>query len=140
MCTSPDNYGDRANLMWSGMISHNGTCGVGREEDWVSHYMEHEVSALYNVPHGAGLSVIFIAWLRWMVNHNPKKIVQFAVRVWNVDNIISDVEIAKEGVERLKDFWQSIGLPVTFEQLGVSNPDIHLLVSQLHKNKGEKIG
>ena len=75
-----------------------------------------------------------------MVNHNPKKIVQFAVRVWNVDNINSDVEIAKEGVERLKDFWQSIGLPVTFEQLGVSNPDIDLLVSQLHKNKGEKIG
>ena len=52
----PENYGARANLMWAGTIAHNGTCGVGAVEDWASHFMEHEVSAVYNVTHGAGLA------------------------------------------------------------------------------------
>ena len=67
--------------MWAGMIAHNGTCGVGCEEDWASHFLEHEISAIYGVTHGAGLSVIFPAWMTWMVEHNVGKIAQYAVRV-----------------------------------------------------------
>lgn len=80
----PENYGARANLMWCGTIAHNGTCGAGCEEDWASHFLEHEISAIYNVTHGAGLSVIFPAWMTWMTEHNVDKIVQYAVRVWSV--------------------------------------------------------
>ena len=80
----PENYGARANLMWCGTIAHNGTCGVGCEEDWASHFLEHEISAIYNVTHGAGLSVIFPAWMTWMTEHNVDKIAQYAIRVWGV--------------------------------------------------------
>ena len=80
----PENYGARANIMWAGTIAHNGICGVGCEEDWASHFMEHEVSALYDVTHGAGLAVIFPAWLTYMADHNVRKVAQFANRVWDV--------------------------------------------------------
>ena len=137
---SPDDYDARANIMWCGMIAHNGTCGVGREEDWSSHALEHEVSAVYDVAHGAGLAVIFPAWLTWMASHNPHKVAQFAARVFGVEQLASPEATALEGVARLKAFFRSIGLPVTFAALGVANPDIDLLVRKLVEDKGQPIG
>lgn len=137
---NPADYGARANLMWSGMIAHNGTCGVGCEEDWASHFLEHEISAIYGVTHGAGLSVIFPAWMTWMVEHNVGKIAQYAVRVWGVTDSEDKKSVACEGVSRLKAFFVSLGLPVTFKELGIENPDIDRLADSLHRNKGELVG
>ena len=136
----PDNYGARANIMWSGMIAHNGICGVGCDEDWASHFMEHEVSAVYNVTHGAGLAVIFPAWMTWMASHHVEKIAQFAHRVWDIPESDNKKDMALQAVKCLKNFFISIGLPVTFEQLGIPDPDINLLVEKLHQNKGEYVG
>ena len=136
----PENYGARANLMWCGNIAHNGTCGVGCEEDWASHFLEHEISAIYNVTHGAGLSVVFPAWMTWMTEHNVDKIAQYAVRVWNVSEADDKKAVALEGIARLKYFFKSIGLPVTFSELGIENPDIDRLADSLHRNKGELVG
>ena len=137
---NPEDYGARANLMWAGMIAHNGTCGVGCEEDWASHFLEHEISAIYNVTHGAGLSVIFPAWMTWMTEHNVDKIAQYAVRVWGVEESDDKKKVALEGIARLKAFFKSIGLPVTFKELGIENPDIDRLADSLHRNKGEFVG
>ena len=137
---NPEDYGARANLMWSGMIAHNGTCGVGCEEDWASHFLEHEISAIYGVTHGAGLSVIFPAWMTWMVEHNVDKIAQYAVRVWGVSESEDKKAVALEGIHRLKSFFVSLGLPVTFKALGIENPDIDRLADSLHRNKGEFVG
>ena len=134
---NPEDYGARANLMWAGMIAHNGTCGVGCEEDWASHFLEHEISAIYGVTHGAGLSVIFPAWMTWMVEHNVGKIAQYAVRVWGVPESEDKKAVALEGIGKLKAFFSSLGLPVTFKELGVENPDIDRLADSLHRNKGE---
>jgi len=136
----PENYGARANLMWCGTIAHNGTCGVGCEEDWASHFLEHEISAIYNVTHGAGLSVIFPAWMTWMTEHNVDKIAQYAIRVWGVAESDDKKAVALEGISRLKSFFTSIGLPVTFKELGIENPDIDRLADSLHRNKGELVG
>ena len=137
---NPEDYGARANLMWAGMIAHNGTCGVGCEEDWASHFLEHEISAIYGVTHGAGLSVIFPAWMTWMVEHNVGKIAQYAVRVWGVPESEDKKAVALEGIGKLKAFFSSLGLPVTFKELGVENPDIDRLADSLHRNKGELVG
>ena len=137
---NPEDYGARANLMWAGMIAHNGTCGVGCEEDWASHFLEHEISAIYGVTHGAGLSVIFPAWMTWMVEHNVGKIAQYAVRVWGVPESEDKKAVALEGIGKLKAFFSSLGLPVTFKELGVENPDIDRLTDSLHRNKGELVG
>lgn len=137
---NPEDYGARANLMWAGMIAHNGTCGVGCEEDWASHFLEHEISAIYGVTHGAGLSIIFPAWMTWMVEHNVGKIAQYAVRVWGVPESEDKKAVALEGIGKLKAFFSSLGLPVTFKELGVENPDIDRLADSLHRNKGELVG
>ena len=137
---NPEDYGACANLMWAGMIAHNGTCGVGCEEDWASHFLEHEISAIYGVTHGAGLSVIFPAWMTWMVEHNVGKIAQYAVRVWGVPESEDKKAVALEGIGKLKAFFSSLGLPVTFKELGVENPDIDRLADSLHRNKGELVG
>ena len=137
---NPEDDGARADLMWAGMIAHNGTCGVGCEEDWASHFLEHEISAIYGVTHGAGLSVIFPAWMTWMVEHNVGKIAQYAVRVWGVPESEDKKAVALEGIGKLKAFFSSLGLPVTFKELGVENPDIDRLADSLHRNKGELVG
>ena len=136
----PCNYGARANLMWAGMIAHNGTCGVGCEEDWSSHFLEHEVSAVYNVSHGAGLAVIFPAWLTYMAEHHAGKVAQYAARVWDVPKSTDCKAMALEGIRRFKSFLHSIGMPVTFRELGIEHPDIDPLVKKFHENKGERVG
>lgn len=145
---NPCDYDARANIMWAGTIAHNGICGTGRDEDWASHFMEHELSAVYDVTHGAGLTAIVPAWLTWMADHNINKVEQLARRVMGVTP--SDVEgaapgakprlVALEGIRRLAGFWQSMGLPVNIAGLGITNPDIDLLVNKLHENKGELVG
>lgn len=136
---NPTDYQSRANIMWSGTLAHNGICGTGRAEDWVSHAMEHEISAVYGVTHGAGLAVVVPAWMTFMARNHPFKIAQFGRRVFDV-KAADDKLAATEGIEALKAFWGSLGLPVTFAGLGIEAPDIDLLVSKLHENKGEVIG
>lgn len=136
----PDDYGARANIMWCGTIAHNGTCGVGCEEDWASHFLEHEVSAIYGVTHGAGLTVIVPAWMTFMAEHNPRKIAQFANRVFGVPESEDLEEMALAGISRLKHFFRYLDLPVNFKKLGIENPNIDLLVENLHRNKGELVG
>ncbi len=136
---NPDDYQARANIMWAGTMAHNGICGCGRVEDWVSHAMEHEISAVYGVTHGAGLAVVFPAWMTYMAEHAPVKIAQFARRVFGIVNG-DDKSAAYEGIMALKGFYSSIGLPVSFGELGITAPDIDLLVKKLHENKGVEIG
>lgn len=135
----PCDYQARANIMWSGTLAHNGICGTGRKEDWASHAMEHEISAVYGVTHGAGLAVVMPAFMTFMAAHAPAKGAQLARRVFDVVET-DDRKAALEGIERLKTFFASLGLPLTFSQLGIENPDVELLVRKLHENKGEIIG
>ena len=136
---TPNNYEARANIMWLGTMAHNGICGVGRVEDWASHHMEHEISAIYGVTHGAGLSVMVPAWMTFVTKKDVTKIAQFARRVFGVEGNNDEV-VATEGINRLKAFWKSIGMPVTMKELGIDNPDIDALVAKLRVNKGDKIG
>lgn len=146
----PCDYGARANIMWSGMVAHNDTCSAGREEDWSCHQMEHELSAVYNVTHGAGLAVMFPAFLTYMAKHHPEKVVQLAIRVFGVSASTQDIctmpqaekeRIALEGVSQLRRFFSdTLHLPVTLTELGIENPDISLLVQKLHEDKGQTFG
>lgn len=136
----PKNYDARANIMWAGTIAHNGMCGVGREEDWATHGLEHELSALYDVPHGAGLAVMFPAWMQFVYTSGIDKFVQFATRVWNIPESSDKKEVALKGIQALKDFFSSIGLPVNFQQLGAKKEDIDKLIDTLKINTGGSFG
>ncbi|MDR0231170.1 MAG: iron-containing alcohol dehydrogenase, partial [Dysgonamonadaceae bacterium] len=135
----PENYAARANIMWAGTMAHSGICGVGREEDWSSHNLEHELSALYDVAHGAGLAVMFPAWMEYVYTSGVDRFVQFATRVWSIPETGDKKEIALKGIQATKDFFASIGLPVNFEQLNAKKEDIDKLVDTLRINTGGKL-
>lgn len=129
----PHDYQARANIMWAGTLAHNGICGCGRQEEWTCHAMEHEISALYGVAHGAGLAVVLPAWMEYVSQYNSDKIIQFGKRVFGVDS-------APEAISELRKFYASIGMPLTMMELGVNNPDIELMNTKLHRVKGDVIG
>jgi alcohol dehydrogenase YqhD (iron-dependent ADH family) len=136
----PENYAARANLMWAGTLAHNGICGLGREEDWASHKLEHELSALYDVAHGAGLAVMFPAWASYVVGANLDLFVKFATRIWNIRPLESKRETALQGIRAMRDFFSSIGLPVNFQQTGARREDIDEMIKHLKINTGGTFG
>lgn len=129
---NPDNYEARANIMWAGTLAHNNVCGVGREQDWASHHIEHELSALYDVTHGVGLAVIAPLWMRYVLEINPDKLVSFATRVWDISmDEKNPKETARKGIEAFEKFLKDIGMPSTFAEIGAKEEDIELLTDKL---------
>lgn len=129
---NPNDYEARANLMWAGMVAHNDLLGVGREQDWSSHQMEHELSGLYDVAHGAGLAVMFPAWMKYVMHHDVLRFAQFAVRVWGCEMDFHHPEnTAIKGIECYEQFVSSIGMPIRFSQLGAKAEDIPVLVKTM---------
>lgn len=128
----PNNYEARANIMWAGMMGHNNSCGVGRSQDWLSHMIEHELSALYDCAHGAGLAVTMPAVFTYEMKHNVMRFAQAAVRIWGCQMDFAHPEVtAKAGIEAFRNFLISIGMPKNFEELGAKEEDIPKLVQVL---------
>lgn len=122
---NPEDYDSRAELMWASTIAHNGILGTGRIEDWASHKLAHELSALYGITHGAALSVVFPAWMKYVYRQNVKRFVQFAVRVWGVDACFgSDEYIALAGIEKFEHFLKEINLPTRIRELKINESEI----------------
>ncbi|NLG04319.1 MAG: iron-containing alcohol dehydrogenase [Clostridia bacterium] len=123
-----DLYDARANIMWAGMMAHNNSCGVGRSQDWASHNIEHELSALYDCAHGAGLAVVMPAVFTYTLSHDVMRFAQIAVRVWGCQMDFTNPErTAKQGIEALRNFLISIGMPKNFKELGAKEEDIEKL-------------
>lgn len=136
-----NDYEARANIMWAACIAHNGLCGCGKVEDWASHRLEHEVSAIYNVAHGAGLAVIVPAWMTFVSRRNPAKVERFATAVMGVSAEEKSTEqIIAEGIERLKEFFTEMGLTTSLRTLIGTEPDIETLVKSLNDNMGDVVG
>lgn len=115
-----ENYDAWAEVSFAGNIAHNGLLGLGRATDWASHAMEHELSAIYDVAHGAGLAVVTPAWMQYVYKANIPMFVQFAVNVMGVDGSYRDQEaLALEGIARLLEFYVKMELPVTMGELGI---------------------
>lgn len=137
----PDNYDARADVMWASTLAHNGLCGVGKVEDWATHKLEHEVSALYDVPHGAGLACLAPAWMEVVSRRNPDKIWRFAINVMSVDPTGHTTdEVIAEGIAMLRDFYHDLGLSTSLTELIGTKPDVDALVDSLKKNFGETLG
>lgn len=120
--TEPKDYAARAEIMWAGTLAHNDLLSTGRIGDWSSHRIEHELSAIYDITHAAGLAVIYPAWMKYSFKKDIKRFVQFAVRVWDVDlPFESEERIALEGIRRMESFFKELGLAVRLEELHISD-------------------
>ena len=133
----PANYQVRANIMWAGTVAHNGIVGCGRSQDWNSHAIEHELSALYDCAHGAGLAVIMPAWMEYVVDHDVMRFAQMATRVFGCEMNFADPKAtALEGIRAFRRFLHSIGMPINFAELGAKEEDIPTLVKKLNPGDG----
>lgn len=133
----PNCYEARANIMWAGTVAHNDIVGVGRSQDWNSHGLEHELSGLYDVAHGAGLAVIMPAWMEYVMHHNVMRFAQMACRVFGCQMDFENPEnTAKEGIRKFRRFLSRIGMPINFEELGAKAEDIPLMVEKFNPGEG----
>lgn len=116
----PTNYEARAEIMWSGTIAHNDLLSTGRIGDWGSHDIEHEISGIYDIAHGAGLAIVFPAWMKYVYKHDLNRFAQFANRVWDVEMDLNDLErVALTGIQKTEQFFRSIGMPVALSEVGI---------------------
>ena len=129
--SSPGNYAAMAELMWASTIAHNGILGTGRIEDWASHRLGHEISALFGITHGASLAVIFPAWMKYVCQYNIKRFAQFAQRVFNVNSDFGDEEwLAQRGIDELVYYLKELGLPTTLSELKIPLDKIDLMAQK----------
>lgn len=118
----PQDYAARAEIMQSGTIAHSGLLGLGRADDWSSHKIGHEISALYGTTHGVTLSIIFPAWMKYVYKENPARFARFAVEVFGIaPDDKSDEELALEAIEAFENFLRDIGMPTRLKEIGVSS-------------------
>lgn len=137
----PDLYEARANIMWAGTVAHTNIVGVGREQDWNSHGIEHELSALYDCAHGAGLAVIMPAWMEFVYQHDVMRFAEAAVRIWGCQmNFCNPAETALEGIRCFRQFLHSIGMPINFAELGAKEEDIPRLEEKFGIGDGKTGG
>ncbi|MBO5248837.1 MAG: iron-containing alcohol dehydrogenase [Clostridia bacterium] len=133
----PKCYEARANIMWTGTLAHNNVVGVGREQDWATHAIEHELSALYDVTHGAGLAVLFPAWMEKALIHDPKRFATMATRIFGIPNDGDDLRTGRKGIQAWREFFKSIGMPENLRSLGVREEDFEYMANRLLlKNDG----
>ncbi len=127
----PNNYDARANIMWAGTVAHTNICGVGREQDWNSHGIEHELSGLYDCAHGAGLAVVMPSWMEYVMKHDVNRFANMAVRVFGVAMDENNPEnTALEGIKAFRRFLHDIGMPINFSEIGAKEEDIPVLVEK----------
>jgi len=115
---NPEDYRQRAQIMWGGSVAHWGLLGKGVEEDWATHQLEHELSGMFDVTHGAGLAAIWPSWARYTMKENLSRFVRFAVNVMDVPNDFTDPEgTALRGIEAVEQFYHAIGMPTNIKEL-----------------------
>lgn len=137
----PKDYDARANIMWLGTLAHNGLAGNGREEDWGSHGLEHELSAVdAKVTHGAGLAVIFPAWMRYVCGERPERFVQFGREVFGLIPTGDALEDARNAIDSLQEFFVSLGMPRYLDEFGFTRADIDKFLVGLRENQSETFG
>ncbi|MDR2966161.1 MAG: iron-containing alcohol dehydrogenase [Treponema sp.] len=120
-----NDYAARAEIMWAGALAHNGLLDTGRIGDWASHALDHELSALFDIAHGAGLAIIFPAWMKYNIKEDTPRLARFAAKVWGVDGAFYNYEqAAREGIFRMENFFRSIGMPVRFSDTNIDTTRI----------------
>ena len=114
----PEDYRARAQIMWGGSVAHNDLTGCGMTGDWATHQLEHELSGMFDVTHGAGLAAIWPSWARYVLKVNVSRFVRFAVNVMDVPNDFTDPEgTALKGIEAMERFYHDIGMPINIHEL-----------------------
>lgn len=126
----PENYEARSNLMWASSMALNGVVGRGKLFEGILHGVEHAISALYDITHGAGLALLTVPWFEFILDENTQwRFADYARNVWKIDDP-DDGSAAKKGIVKTRDFYKSLGLPLTFAEAGIEKPDLEAILDR----------
>ncbi|AJS57579.1 iron-containing alcohol dehydrogenase [Paenibacillus sp. IHBB 10380] len=126
-----ENYELRATVMYCGTMALNGVLNMGMSGDWATHNIEHAVSAVYDIPHGGGLSILFPNWMKYNQSVDVARFKRLAVNVFNIDPTgKSDEEVGAEGIEALRHFWSSIGAPSRLADYDIDASEIEVMADK----------
>lgn len=135
----PDNYSCRAEIMWIGTIAHNNTVGVGRIQDWSTHVIGNELSALYDTPHGATLSIIMGSWMRYVYQKKPERFARYAKEVFGVPWYgTNTLEAAAEGILRTEYYFKTLGMPTSFADYHIPKDQVEEMLNKIEFYGGDE--
>ncbi|QNK90560.1 iron-containing alcohol dehydrogenase [Sporosarcina sp. resist] len=122
----------RETMMYISTTAFNETLSNGTDGgDWGSHRIEHALSAVYDIPHGGGLAILFPNWLEHVLEDDPSRVKMLAMNVFGIsDKGKSDIEVAKEGAKALRTFWDSLDAPNRLSDYGIDDKDIELIIDK----------
>lgn len=135
---NPEDYDVRAEILWAGTVAHGGLLGTGRTEEWSAHNIEHELSAMYDIAHGAGLAIVFPAWMKHALHSDVMRFAQFAQRVFGISmDYQQPVRTALEGIAQLERWYTSIGMPVRLSQAGITDEHLTQMAENCARDNGD---
>ena len=127
----PTDINARAEIQWLASVAHNNFLDAGRSADWGSHRIEHELSAQYNITHGEGMAVVFVAWTKYMADIKPWRLALLASRVYGKDAFDFDErERAYQLSDELERFFRSLGLKTRLSELGITDKDFETMANR----------
>lgn len=137
----PENYEARANIMWASSLAINGILSYGKNAVWSVHAMEHELSAYYDITHGIGLAILTPHWMNYVLDdERVDKFVEYGVNVWNIDKNKDKYIIAKEAIDKTKEFFKSLGIPATLREVGIGEENLENMAKSAIEHKGGVVG
>ncbi len=138
---NPYDYDTRAEIMWASTLAHNDLIGTGREQDWATHNIEHEISGIYDIAHGAGLAIVFPAWMKYVMEEDVARMAQFANRVFDIEiNPYDFKETALAGITALEKFYQKIGMPIRLSDAGIDDKRIEEMAKKATNDDSRTLG
>ena len=137
----PENYEARANIMWASSLAINGLLSYGKDTMWSVHAMEHELSAYYDITHGIGLAILTPPWMEYVLDdERVDKFVEYGVNVWGIDSNKDKYEIAKESIDKTREFFLSLGIPMTLREVNIGEENLENMAKAAIEHKGGVVG
>ena len=137
----PENYEARANIMWASSLAINGLLSYGKNTIWSVHSMEHELSAYYDITHGIGLAILTPPWMEYVLDdERVDKFVEYGINVWGIDSNKDKYEIARESIDKTKEFFISLGIPMTLKEVGIGEENLEIMAKAAIDHKGGLVG
>jgi len=138
----PENYEARANLMWASSLAINGLLSYGKDTVWSVHALEHELSAFYDITHGIGLAILTPPWMEYVLDdERVDKFVEYGVNVWEIDSSKDKYSIAKEAIDKTREFFKSLDIPMSLREAGIGEEKLEVMAkAAIDNNRGKEIG
>lgn len=137
---TPENYDVRANIMWTATLALNGLIGSGVPQDWSTHMVGHEITALYGLDHAQTLAIVLPSMLEVMKEEKAEKLLQYSERIWNITSDLPAAEKMTAAIEKTRNFFETMGVKTRLSDYGLEKDVIEKIIASLEAHGMVKLG